>query len=470
MVVDRRLSRLRRRPARRSTRSTSTTRTTRPPTWSSPVAFGVLGDGEAEVRDVRIDRDVFYTTSLSQTPRRPFGVEVPYSLGPGEYFVLGDNSPVSNDSRFWPGSPVVTGRSAPGQTVPGPPAEPGRSAPGVRSGGLLGSRSPRNPVHSIVSAGRAVPARTTWGRLAHDPDRTSPKTKTKAAPDSPPKKKETARDLVEQVVVAFILAFLIRGFEAEAFVIPTGSMAPTLYGQHKEVTCPECGEVFAVNAAHEDRDPPVDAASCPNCFYRVRNLAESPSFKGDRILVMKFLYNLPSWLGGKLPARWDVIVFHWPEEPETNYIKRLIGLPGEVIRVYFGDILVKASGSDEPFRIARKPLPQQQAMQQPVWDDSHRPKAFEGHPEWDRWKAAGGGWSEATKGTFRSKSDGWAELGYRHLVPDPSQWAAALADKPIPGTPRPILITDFYGYNSATALKTEGRRPELVPAATGSAT
>ena len=38
--------------------------------------------------------------------------------------------------------------------------------------------------------------------------------------------------------MAVILAMLIRGYDAEAFVIPTGSMAPTLMGRHKEVTCP----------------------------------------------------------------------------------------------------------------------------------------------------------------------------------------------------------------------------------------
>jgi signal peptidase I len=200
---------------------------------------------------------------------------------------------------------------------------------------------------------------------------TAPKSKAlSTTAESPPKKKESMRDFVEQVVVAFILAFLIRGFEAEAFVIPTGSMAPTLYGQHKEVTCPECGDVFAVNAADEvdagrfvfdprdpdgPRKPPlVAAATCPNCWYRVTKLNEFPSFKGDRILVMKFLYNLPKWLGGQMPARWDVVVFHFPEEPETNYIKRLIGLPGETVRIAFGNIWTKPNDSDEPFKIARK--------------------------------------------------------------------------------------------------------------------
>ena len=66
-----------------------------------------------------------------------------------------------------------------------------------------------------------------------------------------PQTKEGHRDTVEAIVVAFILALVVRGFEAQAFVIPTGSMAPTLMGRHKEVTCPECGFVYSVNASQE---------------------------------------------------------------------------------------------------------------------------------------------------------------------------------------------------------------------------
>ena len=80
-----------------------------------------------EVRRVRIYRDIFYTGNLAIGPRRPYGVDTPYVLGRDEYFVLGDNSPVSNDSRFWTASPVVPGElflgkpflvHLPGQVVP----------------------------------------------------------------------------------------------------------------------------------------------------------------------------------------------------------------------------------------------------------------------------------------------------------------------------------------------------------------
>src|SRR3984957_13511548 len=61
----------------------------------------------------------------------------------------------------------------------------------------------------------------------------------------------TIRETVESIIVAFVLAFLFRTFEAEAFVIPTGSMAPTLQGRHKDLNCPKCGTHFTIGASDE---------------------------------------------------------------------------------------------------------------------------------------------------------------------------------------------------------------------------
>src|SRR5438094_9805641 len=55
------------------------------------------------------------------------------------------------------------------------------------------------------------------------------------------------KDTVESILVAFILAFVFRAFIVEAFVIPTGSMAPTLLGAHMRFKCPDCGYDFTVN-------------------------------------------------------------------------------------------------------------------------------------------------------------------------------------------------------------------------------
>ncbi|MEM6363930.1 MAG: S26 family signal peptidase, partial [Planctomycetota bacterium] len=52
---------------------------------------------------------------------------------------------------------------------------------------------------------------------------------------------QAGRETVEAFVVAFILALLFRAFIAEAFVIPTGSMAPALMGAHKDLACQQCG-------------------------------------------------------------------------------------------------------------------------------------------------------------------------------------------------------------------------------------
>ena len=86
------------------------------------------------------------------------------------------------------------------------------------------------------------------------------------------KPKETTRDFIEQIVVAIILAVLIRGFDAEAFVIPTGSMADTLLGYHYKVKCEQCGYPNLVNAKEgevPDRAtwPAFIRCQCVNCKH-----------------------------------------------------------------------------------------------------------------------------------------------------------------------------------------------------------
>src|SRR4051812_8706184 len=169
------------------------------------------------------------------------------------------------------------------------------------------------------------------------------------APNAARQPKQTVegsvKDTIESILVAFMLAFIFRAFVVEAFVIPTGSMAPTLLGAHMRFRCPDCGYHFDVNFQGTNTGPddvyiPASAGSnrvfaiiCPNCGYRLprfnpsdpQNDGTDPAVRyGDRILVLKYLYLFQE------PSRWDVVVFKSPVEPaindyQQNYIKRLVG-------------------------------------------------------------------------------------------------------------------------------------------------
>jgi len=111
------------------------------------------------------------------------------------------------------------------------------------------------------------------------------------------KKKSVIRDWVESIIVAFILAMIIRTFVIQAFKIPSGSMHSTL-------------------------------------------------LEGDLILVNKFIYgaripftdlNLPAL---RQPQRGDVIVFIYPDSPKKDFIKRLAGLPGETLEIKNGTVFI----------------------------------------------------------------------------------------------------------------------------------
>src|SRR5438132_1009397 len=148
--------------------------------------------------------------------------------------------------------------------------------------------------------------------------------------------KDSVREIIETVVFVVVLVLLLKTFVAEAFVIPTGSMAETLYGYQRVVECPKCGYQFPVNCANEV-DPqvgppvPVTGCTCPNCRYHLdwrNDMNARPDWSsGDRVLVAKYPFD-SNHLGR--PNRFDTSVFKYPEEPEkkysaTNYIKRFVG-------------------------------------------------------------------------------------------------------------------------------------------------
>ena len=118
--------------------------------------------------------------------------------------------------------------------------------------------------------------------------------------------KSTVREYFESIVVAVILALFIRTFVVQAFKIPTGSMEPNL-------------------------------------------------LVGDHLLVNKFVF-APTLAGLErtlLPmrpiVRGDVVVFKFPEDPERDFIKRIVGLPGETIEVRGTQVLVNGTAIDQPF-------------------------------------------------------------------------------------------------------------------------
>jgi signal peptidase I len=119
-------------------------------------------------------------------------------------------------------------------------------------------------------------------------------------------KKSTLREYFESIVIAVILALFIRTFIVQAFKIPTGSMEENL-------------------------------------------------LIGDHLLVNKFVFGpTASWLERTLlpigtVRRDDVIVFKYPEEPDRDFIKRVIGLPGETVEVRQKKVYINGHPLDEPF-------------------------------------------------------------------------------------------------------------------------
>ncbi len=254
------------------------------------------------------------------------------------------------------------------------------------------------------------------------------------------------KETLTSLTIAFMMAFVFRGFVVEGFIIPTGSMAPTLLGKHVRFVSPHngyewttnywdtggrgmSGEPLARQGVQVPMTPTDPMTGLPVEPQRDRRLAA-----GDRVFVLKYLPGLHR------PERWDVVVFKYPGTHE-NYIKRLVGLPGEQIAMVDGDVFSRehvpgVTSTEGPhawqeptWRIARKPERVQRAMLQPVFDSRYAPVRPEPTYRPPISPDAPGAWSGVQDGRV------WTYSGV-------GQTALVWNDR------RPI--TDYYPYNQAS--------------------
>ena len=126
-------------------------------------------------------------------------------------------------------------------------------------------------------------------------------------------KKHVIREYAESIVIAVVMALIIKAFVIQAFKIPSGSMIPTLK-------------------------------------------------IGDHILVNKFIYGtkLPFTdriiIPLKRPNRGDIIVFKFPDDEKKDFIKRVIGLPGDIVEIKGKGVYINGSLIDDSYAVHSDPV------------------------------------------------------------------------------------------------------------------
>jgi signal peptidase I len=251
-----------------------------------------------------------------------------------------------------------------------------------------------------------------------------------AAPGGRTRRAGGARPLAEFLVLLGLGIVLARAFAVEAYIVPTGSMAPTLLGAHRDVLCPTCGAVFALGL---DDGGQSGRPVCPNCGEEELAGADSADGAGDRLLVQKFLFDL------RPPRRWEIAVFQSPEDPGEAFVKRIVGLPGESIEIAHGDIWIDG-------QVARKTLEEQRALRVLVHDHDHRPGNADRFPRWvvrpgDGRRGAASGWRAEGTGFAREPA---GPEGPGAGIP-PTDWLEYRHWQPERMAPGPVR--DFVAYN-----------------------
>ncbi len=220
-----------------------------------------------------------------------------------------------------------------------------------------------------------------------------------ATPHADDKPKADIKETITSIIISLALAFTFRGFIIEGFVIPTGSMAPTLHGAYMRMHSPATGYDWAVgpwDTAGNSQTPagiqgsltdPIRVTD-PMSGLRVGEDGGLPIemgtkvrlLGGDRIFVLKYLHGIFN------PARYDSVVFRFPGNPRENYIKRLVGLPGEEVALVDGDVFTRkavpltdnrSDWAADGWTIQRKAEREQRQLWMPLYDSHFAPPSLE---------------------------------------------------------------------------------------------
>lgn len=231
---------------------------------------------------------------------------------------------------------------------------------------------------------------------------TEPELATDTPADSQPESSK-GRWLRKALLVVGGIAILVGVPAAWCFVgyrMPTASMAPTLLGDHFLVACQGCSYSWAVGKRVTDLRPNAPdtiaiAPACPLCGRVDEVQVGRPDIVGgSRVKVNRLRYRIAE------PQRFDIVAYTSPSDSRRTYLHRLVGLPGDTLRVRNGDLFLVEGEVAKPLRPSDR---DQDRLWAPLHDAKHRGAAT---PWWEPEEADSGWVVDAERPTLECNPKG----------------------------------------------------------------